>query len=109
MGPSQKFNRELFDLPRFGGLREGRKTFEHWWVKNAGFKLVVGKINFRAKKIGTKVDWWVRNFCPLTEWTSLNYLGTVSQRDSLGTNTHRPWVFTSHHPSPRDDVSLDTV
>ena len=34
--------------------------------KNAGFKLVVGKINFRAKKIGgsRKVNWWVRNFCP---------------------------------------------
>jgi hypothetical protein len=27
---------------------------------------VVGKINFRAKKIGgsRKVNWWVRNFCP---------------------------------------------
>ena len=46
MGPSQKFNRDPFPLPRFGGSREGRK---HWWVKNAGFKLVVGKINFRDK------------------------------------------------------------
>jgi hypothetical protein len=62
MGPSQKFNRDPFALPRFGGSREDRK---HWWVKNAGFKLVVGKINFRAKKIGgsRKVNWWVRNFC----------------------------------------------
>ena len=64
---SQKFNRELlhklFALPRIGGSREGRK---HWWVQNAGLKLVVGKINFRAKKIGgsRKVNWWVRNFCP---------------------------------------------
>jgi len=65
MGPSQKFNRDPFALPRFGGSREGRK---HWWVKNAGFKLVVGKINFRAKKIGgsRKVNWWVRNFCPVS-------------------------------------------
>ena len=28
---------------------------------------MVGKINFRAKKIGgsRKVNWWVRNFCPI--------------------------------------------
>jgi hypothetical protein len=55
----------FFALPRIGGSREGRK---HWWVQNAGLKLVVGKINFRAKKIGgsRKVNWWVRNFCPET-------------------------------------------
>jgi hypothetical protein len=36
------------------------------FTKFAGLKLVVGKINFRAKKIGgsRKVNWWVRNFCP---------------------------------------------
>ena len=53
----------FFALPRIGGSREGRK---HWWVQNAGLKLVVGKINFRSKKIGgsRKVNWWVRNFCP---------------------------------------------
>ena len=30
-------------------------------------ELVVGKINFRAKKIcgSRKENWWVRNFCPL--------------------------------------------
>ena len=53
-------------LPLIGGSREVQK---HWWVRNAGFKLVVGKINFWAKKIGgsRKVNWWVRNFCPDVE------------------------------------------
>jgi hypothetical protein len=40
-------------LLRFGGWREAEK---HWWLKNAGFKLVAGKF---AKKIGDsrKVNW----------------------------------------------------
>jgi hypothetical protein len=35
----------------------------HWWLKNAGFKLVDGKFMFRSKKIGgsRKVNWWLRN------------------------------------------------
>ena len=51
-------------LPLIGGSREVQR---HWWVRNAGFKLVVGKINFRSKKIGgsRKVNWWARNFCPM--------------------------------------------
>lgn len=38
----------------------------HWWLKNAGFKLVAGKFIFRSKKIGgsRKVNWWLRNFRP---------------------------------------------
>ncbi len=65
MGPSQNLTASFLALPRIGGSREGRK---HWWVQNAGLKLVVCKINFRAKKIGgsRKVIWWVRNFCPDT-------------------------------------------
>ncbi len=67
----------FFALPRIGGSREGRK---HWWVQNAGLKLVVGKINFRAKKIGgsRKVNWWVRNFCP--EFVSLTSRSCYSER-----------------------------
>jgi hypothetical protein len=39
----------------------------HWWLKNAGFKLVAGKFIFRSKKIGgsRKLNWWLRNFRPL--------------------------------------------
>jgi hypothetical protein len=67
--------------------REGRK---HWWVQNAGLKLVVGKINFRAKKIGgsRKVNWWVRNFCPhnhLAEFLLDHNLGEFSERILLTT------------------------
>jgi hypothetical protein len=50
----------------YHGLVVRERAGRHWWVKNTGFKLVVGKINFRSKKIGgsRKVNWWVRNFCP---------------------------------------------
>jgi hypothetical protein len=39
----------------------------HWWLKNAGFKLVAGKFIFRSQKIGgsRKLNWWLRNFRPL--------------------------------------------
>jgi hypothetical protein len=88
----------------------------HWWVKNAGFKLVVGKINFRSKKIGgsRKVNWWVRNFCPFssrlgvpipscfqkkkqkledhrTEGDDDHEDGSGSWRSSLG--NHKPWRY----------------
>jgi hypothetical protein len=36
----------------YHGLVVRERVGRHWWVKNAGFKLVVGKINFRVKKIG---------------------------------------------------------
>jgi hypothetical protein len=47
----------IVTLPLIGGSREVQR---HWWVRNTGFLLVVGKINFRVKKIGgsRKVNWW---------------------------------------------------
>ena len=50
----------------YHGLVVRERDERHGWVKNAGFKLVVGKFIFRSKKIGAsrKVSWWVRNFRP---------------------------------------------
>jgi hypothetical protein len=52
----------------------------HWWLKNAGFKLVAGKFIFRSKKIGgsRKLNWWLRNFrpeiyAPLTHKAGLDF------------------------------------
>ena len=89
MGPSQNLTVSFFVLPRFGGSREGRK---HWWVKNAGFKLVVGKINFRAKKIGgsRKVNWWVRNFCPPDETLTLCVVS--HETEHLCIHTHKSYI-----------------
>ncbi len=74
----------------------------HWWVKNAGFKLVVGKINFRAKKIGgsRKVNWWVRNFCPFSlpppPTLTLPFL-------QEGTSRRSPPLYPQH-PLPRSPL-----
>jgi hypothetical protein len=61
----KKDENRRYKMSLYHGLVVRERAGRHWWVKNAGFKLVVGKINFRARKIGgsRKVNWWVRNFC----------------------------------------------
>jgi hypothetical protein len=59
----------------------------HWWLKNAGFKLVAGKFIFRSQKIGgsRKLNWWLRNFRPTKVlWTQVH----MSSRSSVQNHCH---------------------
>jgi hypothetical protein len=51
---------------------------------------VFGKINFRAKKIGgsRKVNWWVRNFCPVADQGQEQDLRQIRDKDRVQTLTH---------------------
>jgi hypothetical protein len=60
----------------------------HWWLKNAGFKLVTGKFIFRSKKIGgsRKLNWWFRNFRPGIQQLRKNSIQTI--RDNVDVLRH---------------------
>ena len=69
---------------------------------------MVGKINFRAKKIGgsRKVNWWVRNFCPesgetpslILKWSPLGFLSQIKRRtigDRFPLSLWEVWFFST--------------
>jgi hypothetical protein len=69
--PVSAFSLSLYRHPFLYTLFSSRFTLiikkqRHWWLKNAGFKLVAGKFIFRSPKIGgsRKLNWWLRIFCP---------------------------------------------